>query len=180
MLRPLHLAHAWLKEVINPGDVAIDATMGNGHDTAFLAGLTDKVFAFDVQKQAVESTRVKLVAEGLTAELILSGHQNVDEYVDEPIKAAIFNLGYLPKSDKSVITLAPTTIEATSKILDKMVKGGRLAMMVYYGHAGGAEEKDLVLDFVSALPQTDYQVMNYGPLNQKNTPPFLIMIEKLI
>ncbi|WEV60764.1 SAM-dependent methyltransferase [Streptococcaceae bacterium ESL0729] len=180
MLRPLHLAHAWLEEVIRPGDLVVDATMGNGHDTVFLAGLTDKVFAFDIQEQALESTRIRLADQGLVAELILSGHEHVDRYVAEPIKAAIFNLGYLPKSDKSVITLAPTTIEAATKILNQMIRGGRLAMMVYYGHEGGVKEKDEVLNFVASLEQTSYQAMTYGPLNQKNTPPFLIMIEKLI
>ncbi len=32
---PLEMAHQFLAEVITKEDVVVDATMGNGHDTAF-------------------------------------------------------------------------------------------------------------------------------------------------
>ena len=57
--------------------------------------------------------------------------------------------------------------------------GGRVSLMVYHGHAGGAIEKEKVLAFVENLSQEDFATMLYQPLNQVNTPPFLIMIEKL-
>jgi len=110
--------------------------------------------------------------------LILDGHQHVDQYV-ETLKAAIFNLGYLPSADKSVITLPATTIEAMEKICARLEKGGRMAIMIYYGHEGGDIERDAVLDFVSQLPQKDYTATIYRTLNQVNQPPFLVMIEKL-
>ncbi|WP_193441518.1 tRNA (mnm(5)s(2)U34)-methyltransferase, partial [Streptococcus suis] len=93
-------------------------------------------------------------------------------------KAAIFNLGYLPSADKSVITLPATTLQAIEKVLNRLVVGGRLAIMIYYGHEGGALEKDAVLDFISQLDQTVFTAMLYKPLNQVNTPPFLVMVER--
>ena len=178
--RPIHLSHDFLAQVLDDESVAVDATMGNGNDTAFLAGLAKKVYAFDVQEQALEKTRQRLSdLEIENAELILDGHENLDRYVTEPIRAAIFNLGYLPSADKSVITLPATTIEAMEKICARLEKGGRMAIMIYYGHEGGDIERDAVLDFVSQLPQKDYTATIYRTLNQVNQPPFLVMIEKL-
>lgn len=180
MLRPLHMAHAFLEEVLTDQDVAVDATMGNGHDTLFLAQRAGRVLAFDIQEQALAATSERLAAAGVTnAELILAGHEQVDQYLTS-CKAAIFNLGYLPTADKSVITLPATTLLAIQKILDRLECGGRLAIMVYYGHEGGSAEKDAVLELVTQLDQTVYTAMLYQPLNQKNTPPFLVMIERLL
>lgn len=179
MLRPLHMAHAFLDEILTDQDTALDATMGNGHDTLFLAQRAGKVVAFDIQEQALSATAEKLEKAGLTnAQLVLIGHENLDQYVDE-CKAAIFNLGYLPSADKSVITLPDTTLEAIQKVLDRLVVGGRLAIMIYYGHEGGSREKDAVLDFVKGLDQTVFTAMLYQPLNQVNTPPFLVMVERM-
>ena len=179
MLRPLQMAHAFLEEVVTDEDIVIDATMGNGHDTLFLARLAKKVYAFDIQEQAVEQTTKRLAEAKLdNVELLLTGHENVDQYV-ESIKAAIFNLGYLPSADKTVITQPHTTIQALEKLCQRLVAGGRIAIMIYYGHAGGDVERDAVLDFVSQLPQQEFTVALYKTINQINQPPFLVMIEKL-
>lgn len=178
--RPLHLSHEFLAEVLDPTALAVDVTMGNGHDTAFLAKHAGQVVAFDVQNQALEKTAARLAQQGLdNVELVLAGHEQVDQYVTDPIRAAIFNLGYLPSADKTIITQATTTLVALEKILKLLEVCGRVAIMVYYGHAGGDREKDAVLDFVSQLDQAAFTVMLYQALNQVNTPPFLIMIEKL-
>ena len=177
--RPIHLSHDFLAEVLDDESLAIDATMGNGNVTAFLAGLAKKVYAFDVQKQALEKTSQRLSDLGIeNAELILDGHENLDHYVTEPIRAAIFNLGYLPSADKSVITKPHTTLEAIEKILDRLEVGGRLAIMIYYGHDGGVEEKDLVEKFIVALPQKEWSVLKYQFINQINCPPICYVIEK--
>ena len=179
MKRPLEMAHDFLAQVITQEDIVIDATMGNGHDTLFLAKLAKQVYAFDIQEQALEKTSQRLQEAGLTnAELILQGHETVDQFVTE-VKAAIFNLGYLPSADKSIITQPQTTIEALDKLCQLLVKGGRIAIMIYYGHEGGDIERDAVMDFVSQLPQQEYTAAIYRTLNQINNPPFLVMIEKL-
>lgn len=178
--RPIHLSHDFLAEVLDKEAVAVDATMGNGNDTAFLANLAKKVYAFDVQDEALRKTQERLEKENVSnVKLILDGHENVDQYVEEPIRAAIFNLGYLPSADKSIITQPQTTICAIEKILELLEVGGRLSLMIYYGHEGGDIEKDAVLQLVKNLPQEAFATMLYQPLNQINTPPFLIMIEKL-
>ena len=164
MLRPLEMAHDFLREVITDQDTVVDATMGNGHDTLFLA---------------LVHTQKRLEEAGLAnAHLLLKGHEEVDFYVNQ-VKAAIFNLGYLPSADKSIITQPRTTIQAIDKLCHLLVKGGRIAIMIYYGHEGGDLEKDAVLDFVSHLPQQEFTVTSYRTLNQINHPPFLVMIEKL-
>ena len=179
MKRPLEMAHDFLAQVITQEDIVVDATMGNGHDTLFLAKLAKQVYAFDIQEQALEKTSQRLQEAGLTnAELILQGHETVDQFVTEA-KAAIFNLGYLPSADKSIITQPQTTLEALEKLCQMLVKGGRIAIMIYYGHEGGDIERDAVLDFVSQLPQQEYTATIYRTLNQINNPPFLVMIEKL-
>ena len=179
MKKPLEMAHDFLTQVITKDDVVVDATMGNGHDTLFLAKLAKQVYAFDIQEQALQKTSKRIQEAGLTnVDLILQGHETVDQFVTE-VKAAIFNLGYLPSADKSIITQPQTTLEALEKLCQMLVKGGRIAIMIYYGHEGGDIERDAVLDFVSQLPQQEYTATIYRTLNQINNPPFLVMIEKL-
>ena len=179
MKRPLEMAHDFLSQVITPEDIVVDATMGNGYDTLFLAKLAKQVYAFDIQEQALEKTSQRIQEAGLSnVDLILQGHETVDQYVTE-VKAAIFNPGYLPSADKSIITQPQTTLEALEKLCQVLVKGGRIAIMIYYGHEGGDIERDAVLDFVSQLPQQEYTATIYRTLNQINNPPFLVMIEKL-
>lgn len=194
MLKQLEMAHWMLKDIIKTNDVVVDATMGNGYDTQFLAELGAKVYAFDVQEEALNATEKRLDDAGIknqifeknlsnlltepSVNLILSGHENLSEYVKEPIKAAIFNLGYLPKTDKSVVTKADTTLTALDALTNQLVVGGRIAIMIYYGHEGGKEEKDAVIKWTSSLPQKDWEVTSYAPLNQIHTPPILVLIEK--
>ena len=109
--RPIHLSHDFLAEVLDSKALAVDATMGNGHDTLFLAQRARLVHAFDVQGQALEKTSQRLAEAGFTnARLHLVGHEELDQFVEEPIRAAIFNLGYLPSADKSIITQPETTL----------------------------------------------------------------------
>ena len=179
MKRPLEMAHDFLAQVITQEDIVVDATMGNGHDTLFLAKLAKQVYAFDIQEQALEKTSQRLQEAGLTnVELLLQGHETVDQFVTE-VKAAIFNLGYLPSADKSIITQPQTTIESLDKLCQMLIKGGRIAIMIYYGHEGGDIERNAVMDYVSQLPQQEYTATIYRTLNQINNPPFLVMIEKL-
>ena len=179
MKKPLEMAHDFLAQVITKDDVVVDATMGNGHDTLFLAKLAKQVYAFDIQEQALQKTSQRLQEAGLiNVELLLQGHETVDQFVNE-VKAAIFNLGYLPSANKFIITKPHTTIEALEKLCQMLVKGGRIAIMIYYGHDGGDIERDAVMDYVSQLPQQEYTATIYRTLNQINNPPFLVMIEKL-
>ena len=183
----LHFSHSLLEEILQPGDHVIDATMGNGYDTVFMAekiGKTGHVYSFDVQKEALLYTKSKLTEQDLLdrTSLFLQGHETLGTVVDEaqPIKAGIFNLGYLPKSDKSVITLPETTRTAMEEILKRLVPRGRMILVVYYGHEGGEKELDMVQDYCQSLPQEKYNVLKYQFINQKNNPPILYCVEKKV
>lgn len=182
--RVLNYAHTLLEDVLSDGDVAVDATAGNGYDTVFLANLvgdTGKVFAFDVQQQAITSTQTRLEEQGLATrcEVILAGHEKVATYVTTPIKAATFNLGYLPGAEHAIVTKPDTTITALESIVSQLEVGGMIVMVIYYGHDGGLEERDAVLNYVASLPQKKINVLRYEFINQQNAAPFTIAIERI-
>jgi len=179
-------SHQLLEKSLKKGDIAVDATCGNGNDTLFLSrtvGSTGKIYAFDVQKQAIETTAALLQTnERKNVHLIHDSHAKINDCLPDEAKGniagAIFNLGYLPRSDKQVITRADSTIQAVQALLDNGRKGAIIAIVVYHGHEGGKEEKDAVLQFASALDQKEYGVLKYQFINQKNNPPFVVAIEK--
>lgn len=173
------------KQKLHLGDVAIDCTMGNGMDTSFLCELVGeggKVYAFDIQEIAIENTRKRLKDMNLIerAELILDGHQNVDQYVSEKVKFVIFNLGYLPKGDHTVVTEAKTSLKAIEKCLKLLQKNGVILLILYPGHESGREEKQTILEYVSKLSQKEYSVSHLHFMNQVNNPPELVCIERLM
>lgn len=118
-------AHCLLRQALPEGGNALDGTAGNGHDTLFLAqtaGIRGKVWAFDIQPQALNNTRCRLQEAGYSnVRLILDGHENLKQYVSEPLNAAIFNFGWLPGGDKSLTTRTETSITALSAALSLAV-----------------------------------------------------------
>jgi len=149
MPKPLPLtqhAHQIIRAHLTPEDYAIDATCGNGHDSVFLARHAAHVFAFDIQKQAIENTRKRIHDEGLTDKVSLycTGHQHLAETVPsqfhQRIKAITFNLGYLPGSDKCIITQAESTLKALHASLQLLAPTGLITLLIYPGHSGGDTE----------------------------------------
>lgn len=182
--RVLQYAKTLLSESIDAGDIAIDATAGNGHDTLFLTELVGEkghVYAFDIQQQAIESTENRLKENGVShlATVILDGHEHISQHVQQQIGGAIFNLGYLPGANHHVVTKSNTTIEAIEQLLQLLKIGGIIVLVIYHGHEGGKEERDELLKFVSSLPQKYVHVLRYEFLNQKNDPPFIVALEKV-
>lgn len=182
MDKVLVFAKKLLKEKIDKNSIVIDATAGNGNDTLFLAKTSaKKVYAFDIQDMAIENTKKLLAENNLLdkVEVIKDSHENFDKYVEEKFRAAVFNLGYLPKADHSVTTLGDITKRTLEKMLVRLEKDGLIAIVVYWGHENGKIEKEIVLDFVKNLDQKYYQVLSYDFINQKNEAPFLLAIEKI-
>lgn len=182
--RVIQYAQTLMRQALEAGDIAIDATAGNGHDTVFLAELVGAygyVYAFDVQKEAVNATLLRVLDHSFEdrVRVLNRGHEEVDQFVDKPIGAAIFNLGYLPGSDHSIVTKPNTTVEAIEKMLKLLKVGGMIVLVVYHGHEGGKEERDEVIRFVSELPQKYVHVLRYEFINQKNDPPFILALEKV-
>ena len=117
----------FLDKIVQKGDIVIDATMGNGYDTIYLGNLVGengKVYAFDVQEEAIKSTKKKVERDNMTdrVELILDGHQNLDKYVKEEVSCVVFNLGYLPGGNKKITTSHKTNINAIKKGLNMINK----------------------------------------------------------
>ncbi len=178
----LEYSHYIIKSKINSGDVVIDATMGNGHDTLFLADLVKengKVYSFDIQSEAIDITRKKLNDNNLLSQVtcILDSHEKIDELVKEPIKAAMFNLGYLPGADKISKTNPTITIEALKHAYKLLTTGGIITIVIYTRHDNGYEAEK-VEEFLKTLPQQEVSVMKCSYLNQANYPPYVIVIEK--
>lgn len=173
----------FLEKIIEKGDVAIDATMGNGYDTVYLGNLvgeTGKVYAFDIQEEALVSTKKKVIRDNMEdrVELILDGHENLDKYVKEEVSCVVFNLGYLPRAKHVVITKPDTTLEAIKKSLDLLKPNGIISIAAYIGHEGGLDEKNYICDYLNNLDQKQYNVLHMEFTNQVNNPPQLILVEK--
>ena len=178
-----YLAAEILRAVLAPGDRAIDATMGNGHDTALLCSLVGpegRVYAFDVQPAALEATRRRLAEEGLAgqAELFLLGHEHMRETVGEPVKAIVFNLGWLPGGDHRITTLTATTLPAIQQALALLLPMGVLVICVYPGHPEGEKEQEMVTRLLSSLSPREYNVLMQQFLNAGAGAPLCFAVQK--
>ncbi len=178
------LARDILSRTVRPGDTVIDATMGNGNDTAFLCetvGASGRVFAFDVQQEAIIATQTLLDKKGLSgiAVLILAGHQRMDEFVMEPVSAVVFNLGWLPGGNHSVTTRWETTREAVEKALALLLPGGFLIICAYPGHEEGERERKELSLFFSGLSNRLYNVLHQHFLNAGPGAPECFAVQKL-
>lgn len=176
----LPFARELMTHYIASGDIVIDATCGNGNDTLFLAQLlknTGHIYAFDIQSQAVNNAKEK-TKDYHNISYHQTGHENVLNVVQHNVKLAIFNLGYLPKGDKSIVTVPKTTIQAIENIFSILEIGGIIILVIYPGHPEGQIEKDAVLDYLCKIDQNTAHIFKYEFINQKNNPPFVIGIEK--
>ena len=169
---------------IKNGSIAVDFTMGNGHDTAYLAeavGPTGHVYAFDIQEQALEHTRARLTDMGLIdrCTLILDSHANALSYISEPICAGVFNLGYLPSGDHNLATKADSTLCALEQGLTLLKKGGLMTVCIYSGGDSGFEERNAVLTYLKELDPRKYLVIVSEYYNRPKHPPIPVLVVKL-
>lgn len=184
LLSALRQCHYYLRKYIQEGDLVVDATAGNGHDTLLLAKLVGpqgKVLSIDIQEEALKRSRELLSKEGYLniVELIKGNHAQLDKLVQEEVQAVVFNLGYLPKGDHSIVTQPPETIEAIKKALDLIKSKGILAIVSYHGHETGKEEKKLLEEYLRTIEQNYATVLKYEFINQINYPPLLYLVEKI-
>lgn len=176
-------SHEIAGKAISPGRTAVDATAGNGYDTLFLAeavGNSGKVYAFDIQEEALRNTEARLQKHNLwkRVKLIHDSHENMGKYIPGQVAVVMFNLGYLPGGDRSIVTRPHTTLAALSVSLNLLEKGGVVTIVVYTGHSGGQEEAQALNRFLENLDQKKYTAVSYKLINQTNNPPFLLAIEK--
>jgi len=173
----------FIMEHLAEGDVAVDFTMGNGNDTLFLSkavGESGKVYAFDIQEDALTSTKAHLEANGAPENytLICASHHRVKEFVKEPIKAGMFNLGYLPRSGrKAVTTMRETTMPAVEAALELLAPDGVLIVAIYPGHEEGALEGEMLREYFSGLSRFRICPSEFKILNSP-TSPYFFLVEK--
>jgi len=184
----LNFSKEKITSVVRTGDIVIDCTVGNGYDTVFLSDLTGEngtVFGFDIQEKAIEATRLRLKENRCfnNVKLFHTGHENLKAILSESnmdkVSAVLFNLGYLPGTDKSVVTLPETTITALVHSLELIKKNGVVSIAVYGGHEGGVEESNIIDKWAGNLNKKEYTVLKYMPINNQKYAHHLLLIEKL-
>lgn len=182
--RPTDLAHRLLAEVVGEGALAIDATAGNGHDTLFLAGLvgpSGRVLAFDVQAAAIESARTLLEQSGVARRVIFfqESHALLANHAEQDsVDVVMFNLGYLPGADRTVITETSGTLTALESAARVLRDGGWLCVTCYPGHAGGDHEAGAVERWMEAKAGSGWRVARYGLIGTRKPAPFLLAAVK--
>ncbi|MGD0961032.1 MAG: class I SAM-dependent methyltransferase [Methylomonas sp.] len=184
----LEAAHGCVAELLADGGLALDATLGNGHDAVFLAqrvGAGGKVYGFDIQPQALLNTRARLLEAGLDgrALLILDNHANLLNHIPAALygrfRAAMFNLGYLPGGDKSLITRYDTTLTAVEAACRLLAAPGAMTVMAYPGHAGGGRETEALSAFcgrIGAMPGFTMECLRGE--DGRNASPRLFIIRR--
>ncbi len=181
-------AHQKIAAYLQEADHAVDATMGNGYDTVFLAenvGQHGKVYAFDLQSAALTATDARLKDKGLSerVNLIQDNHKNLTSYLAnnkiESVRCIVFNLGYLPGSDKNIQTSPQTTVQALNSALLSLQKPGIISVLAYTGHIGGRQEAEAVKVWAKALDKQYYRVTIDIPPLVKQSPPELILVESI-
>lgn len=182
MYQLLDIAKMFLNQnKINPDGVLADFTMGNGYDTLYLCTLVPKgrVYAFDIQSEALINTRKRLDDALVTTDvtLICDSHSELKKYIVEEIDGGMFNLGYLPGGDKSIHTSHDSTLKAVRDAIDILKKGGILVISVYPGHIEGKIEGEMLLEMLSQYDKTSYGISRYHIVNSFDSP-YVITIEK--
>ena len=183
MIDLLTLHKQFILEHLHPGDVCADFTMGNGYDTVFLSnavGERGKVYAFDIQEKALFETEKRLKESGcpVNYELILDSHENADRYIHERIKAGMFNLGWLPGSDRSVTTKRTSTLAAVEKAIGMLDADGVITVAVYPGHEEGDLEGRMLEQFFESLSRFEICATKIRIVNSEKAPYFFLVESK--
>lgn len=183
MVDLLELHKMFIRAHLSEGDIAADFTMGNGNDTEFLCRTVGKrghVFAFDIQEEAIHSTRTRLEKCGFSNyTLIHDSHANLKTYIQTPIKAGMFNLGYLPGHGHHEVTTkresTRTAVEAAIEMLDR---DGVLLIAVYPGHEEGTREGEMLTEYLSTLNRFKLCATKVRIVNSQTSPYFFVVESK--
>ena len=170
-MRPTTYNQKYLKYLLKDDMVAVDMTMGNGNDTFFLASKVKEVFAFDIQKEAIEHTMQRCALFN-NIHYILDDHANIRKYFNNA-DIVLFNLGYLPYSDKPIITKSDSTIKAIKEAYDILKTGGYMSIIIYRGHKGGLYEYHAVMQTISK-----YNIIESYKAHTSLTEPVVYIIKK--
>jgi len=182
-LTAVRFVQGFLAQRLVSPKLCVDATCGNGGDTAFLCGLSaacgGRVLGFDIQPEAIASTRAHLTAKGYEAELHCDSHANLLHYIAPgSADAVMFNFGWLPGADHTVFSTADSSIPALEAALAALRPGGVLSAILYSGKVIGSGEKERILAWLHALPLTKCTVLVCDFANWADTAPIPCFVLK--
>lgn len=185
----LELTKNYWKKFLDRSDIVIDATLGNGFDTLYLAKILieptnakGKLISFDIQKKAIESSKLAL-KENLKKDsfknisILCKSHEDLTKYVKEKVNLIVYNLGYLPGSDKKITTKARTTISSIESGFKLLSKKGAISIISYSGHVEGEKEEKALIEYLKKIDRKEYSVLHFRWLNKEKSPSFF-WIEK--
>lgn len=170
--------------MIRLGDLVMDATAGNGHDTVFLAecvGETGKVLAFDIQEAALVSAKSRVAAAGFSGrvEFFHESHAEMEARAGrESVAVVMFNLGYLPGENHELTTESAGTLIALNAATRLLKPGGVLSVVCYPGHLAGAAEAVTVENWFAARTAEGWRIAKYGAIGTRRPAPFLLFARK--
>ena len=171
-------AQSIAKRYLTVGSIAIDATCGNGFDTLFLAGQVGRsgiVYGVDIQERAIETSRKKLHEADLLPQcrLMVGSHSHLTSIIKPAhvgrISVVMFNLGYLPLGDKSIVTKPETTVNALEQAVELVRPGGLVSILAYPGHAGGLEEANCIANWIGRC-ELNFHAEKFQDSNNGNSP----------
>lgn len=182
----LELAHQTWHRLLSPGDTVVDATCGRGHDTLALSqlvladGISGYVWGLDIQPSALAATHRRLAAT-LTPQQLARVTLHLGDHATPPpallshsLKLVVYNLGYLPGGDKTLVTTSENTLLSLHTFASHITPGGAISVMCYVGHPGGQTECDAILAWASTLPR-HWNVCCHRWLNAENAPLWLLL-----
>lgn len=168
------IAQGIIKSYEDNKKIAIDCTLGNGHDTDFLSKSFDRVYAFDIQKEACDK-----YSKNKNTIVINDSHEYLGKYINENVDCIMYNLGFLPGSkDKAITTKSESTIKSIDEGLKILNPRGIMTICVYIGHDEGKREETCIVDYLSKLPKDRFAVMEHRYINRNNLAPRLFVIER--
>lgn len=174
----LDKAHQYWSQLLQEGDIVVDATCGNGHDTLFLAKMGVKIYAMDLQQQAIQNAKELVASEISNADvLFFQGCHSTfpDEILQNSVRLVVYNLGYLPGGVKLITTSVDTTIVSVEKALNLLNPGGMISITCYPGHEEGEREEERLLSFCSGLNPKMWSCCHHKWLNRKSSPSLLLI-----
>lgn len=169
------ISHYIINEFLQNKNIAVDATLGNGHDTDFLYKNFNEVYSFDIQKSACENYLKKNVS---NVNVINDSHHMLKKYIDKNVDCIMYNLGFLPGGDKSITTMSDTSIASIKSGLNMLNSGGIMTICLYRGHEEGKKEEAVIIPYLKNIDKSKYGVMYHSFLNRNDNAPILIVIEK--
>ncbi|MCF7971533.1 MAG: class I SAM-dependent methyltransferase [Methylococcaceae bacterium] len=176
-------AHKTIQGTLSATSITLDATMGNGHDTLFLARHSAKVYAFDIQQSALDTTYQQLKDHHLAdkVKLIHDSHAHMRQHIpaNEQINVIVFNLGYLPRGNTEIITQTKSTLSALNQSLKILSPSGIISILCYPGHIGGQEEMIAVIDWYEQLDNHQFAITIIHSMQETAQSPRLFIIKAL-